>query len=290
MTTDVTASGTVGVLDQTRPLVTEICRQFQFMKEVNGKCNQLTKGLDEIDKILHQLQKRDAGSTPEMGKRQAPAISEYVENTRKALEEVVGKGKPLSKAEVVLQARKVSEVLDERIDRLEDMELRGPVLGYATHQAKPSQTPLNTDEDRFVTQFNDHSTSKGLVLSSDDDTTPEGGLNQKIASSDANMVGAVGRQVTAAQGMSGVAKACMGCWRKKAIDGHKQRHLRNSASGEAVEWWSEKLVDDSCMHSNLARHLLGSGMVKELKKLLFDYRWTRRQLELNRLLGLERDF
>ena len=204
-----TVTAAIGVLDQTRQLVTKIYQRYQLMKEVPEKCDRLAKGLDEMEKILHELQRYKAGTVPEMGMRLMNAISGYVENTRKALEAEVSKRESLLRVKRIFRARKISEALDERIDRLEQMELRGLILGFAAHQVETSLAPVDLSKDRFIAQYNVPSTPEGLVLNLDDHTTFEGRLKQRLLSDDVNTVGAVGgRQVAAAQGMSGVGKTC----------------------------------------------------------------------------------
>ena len=48
--------------------------------------------------------------------------------------------------------------------------------------------------------------------------------------------------------------------------------------------------DDKYIHRNVARHLTQSKLLAELRCLLLDFRWTMRQLELNGILVLEKDF
>ena len=45
---------------------------------------------------------------------------------------------------------------------------------------------------------------------------------------------------------------------------------------------SDGLIQDSYVHTNLARHLVDSGRGHELEMLLLDYRWTMKQLRVNR--------
>ena len=133
MTTFGTVTGTIGLLQQTRQLVTEIYQRYRLEKQVPEKCDKVNKGLDEIDRILHELQGYDAGNMPEMGRRQMTAIFEYVEHTKKALEAEMSKRESSSKLKRIFQARKVSQMLGERIDKLEKMVSRGLILGVAGH-------------------------------------------------------------------------------------------------------------------------------------------------------------
>ena len=50
------------------------------------------------------------------------------------------------------------------------------------------------------------------------------------------------------------------------------------------------MIQDPYIHSNLARHLVDSGKGHESEILLLDYRWTSKQLGVNRYLGLANDF
>ena len=103
-----TVTGALRVLYQNRQLLNAIYQQYKLVKQVSENCDQLTKGLDEMDKILQALQKHDAESVPETGRRQASAISEYVENTRKALQEEVRRGQPSSRGKPFVRADRVS--------------------------------------------------------------------------------------------------------------------------------------------------------------------------------------
>ena len=79
-------------------------------------------------------------------------------------------------------------------------------------------------------------------------------------------------------------------WHEKMIEGYKSRYGVYGGSDGQVGWWSEEVADDSYIHANLTRHLVESGKADELEMLMFDYRWTTRQLTMNRYLGLESDF
>ena len=88
-------------------------------------------------------------------------------------------------------------------------------------------------------------------------------------------------------------------WHETLVDGYWDRHVGNTGRRKKTRgkdgvkengWWSDDVIDDSYIHLNLARHLNESGRAIELERLLLDYRWTMKQLEINRYLGLESDF
>ena len=79
-------------------------------------------------------------------------------------------------------------------------------------------------------------------------------------------------------------------WRKDMAKGFKRGcKICGGRDGDAG-WWSEEVADDSCMHINLARHLVESGETDELEILVLDCRWAMRQLRVNRYLGVESGF
>ena len=50
-------TGAIGGLDQIRQLVTEIHERYRLEKQVPEKCDKVNEGLDEIHKILQELQR-----------------------------------------------------------------------------------------------------------------------------------------------------------------------------------------------------------------------------------------
>ena len=203
-----TITAAIGVLDQSRQLVSAIRKQHRRMRKVPEKCNEVEKGLNEIGRILHELEEYKPDSIPEMANRQAQSMSEYLENARGMLEKERSKRVLASRTWRFLRARKVLETLEELIDGIRCVELKGLMCGLAAHHAVTLQTSSGVKEDVFVSQYNVPPTPAKLVLKLNDSSTHEEQLKEKVLRFNSRTVGAVGVRVTAAQGMSGVAKTC----------------------------------------------------------------------------------
>ena len=93
-------------------------------------------------------------------------------------------------------------------------------------------------------------------------------------------------------------------WHVAVVDGYWQRYVegrgrskrgrrkngKGDRDGGSAGWLSDKMVEDLYIHRNLSRHLVESGKANELEILLLDYRWTMKQLRVNRCLGVESNF
>lgn len=80
-------------------------------------------------------------------------------------------------------------------------------------------------------------------------------------------------------------------WHFKVLNGYISRSTCGSRLVVgAREWWSPDVEFDRYIHANLSRHLIESGQATELENLLLDIRWGYRQIEVNGLWTLEKDF
>ena len=158
-----TATAAIGVLDQSRQLINTIREQHRHMRKVPEKCAELGTGLNELDEILHELEEHNPNSMPVMGVKLVQSISKYLESTQKALKRERDKEASLSRARRFLRARRVSEMLDELIGGLKDMELRGLMCGFAAHQAALLRgSPSDAKEDVFAAKYNVHRSQTAL--------------------------------------------------------------------------------------------------------------------------------
>ena len=204
-----TVTTAMGVLDQSRQPVSAIRERYRHMKRVPRKCVELGKGLNEMDVTLRELKEYQPESMTSVRERQVAKIFKYLENAKSILQEEELKTKASSRMRKFMQAKRVSETLDELVSGLEKLEVRGVLIdGFAAHQAAPLQSSCGVKEDSFVAQYNVPPIPESLVLDLNDSATYEGQLKQKVLNNSARTVGAVGARVTAAQGMSGVGKTC----------------------------------------------------------------------------------
>ena len=74
-----TVTAAMGALDQSRQLISAVCEHYRHMKKVPEKCTELGIGLDELDEILHELEKHNPDSMPTMGAKLVKSIFKYLE-------------------------------------------------------------------------------------------------------------------------------------------------------------------------------------------------------------------
>ena len=105
-----------GVLDESRQVIDAIRGQRRHMKETPDRRSQVELELDEINKMLRELERCKHASLPEMGVRQVESISDDLRKVKEVLEKEKSKEESASCMRRFFRARRGPETLDELIE------------------------------------------------------------------------------------------------------------------------------------------------------------------------------
>ena len=121
-------AGTVGLLNATRGLVNELRKWCKDYKEVRKKCDELSTGLNKLDNTMKELEKYDEQCMTPIRKRQVEDIVKYLVSAGDLLQKERNNFENQWRLTKLVRTRKVLEMIDDLIEKLDRMDLRGLVI------------------------------------------------------------------------------------------------------------------------------------------------------------------